>query len=253
MLSIDRRDHVLTITLDRPEARNAIDAATAAGIEDAIHQLEDDDDLWVGIITHTGPVFCSGADLKVVAGGGGQGIATERGGFAGFCQRARTKPVIAALEGPAVAGGCEIAIACDLVVASRAVTFSIPEAKRALVATGGAPFRLARLVGPKIASELVMTGGPLDAERAFALGMVNRLVEPGNALEEARSLAAEINASAPLAVRESLALVRLAADGDDSELWQATAAASRRNAATEDFGEGPRAFIEKRTPVWKGR
>jgi enoyl-CoA hydratase len=247
------RGRVLVMRLDRPEARNAINAETSAALEAAIDRLEADDDLWVGILTHTGPVFCAGADLKVVASGGGRGIATERGGFAGICNRRRVKPIIAALEGAAVAGGCEIALACDVIVATAAVSFSIPEAKRALVATGGGPFRLTQVVGPKLANELVMTGDPLDATRAHALGMVNQLVEPGRALDAALALAERINANAPLAVRESLALSREAVDRPEADSWAATAAASRRNAATEDFTEGPRAFVEKRPPRWTGR
>ena len=248
-------DHgrALVLRLDRPEARNAINAETSAAIEAAVDRLETDDELWVGILTHEGPVFCAGADLKVVASGGGKGIATARGGFAGICTRTRTKPIIAALEGPAVAGGCEIALACDVIVATTAVSFSIPEAKRALVATGGGPFRLTRVLGPKLANELVMTGDALGADRAYSLGMVNRLVEPGQALAAAMALAERINANAPLAVRESLALSRDAVDRTEAESWAATEAASRRNAVTEDFHEGPLAFVEKRAPQWTGR
>ena len=254
-MAFTTEDHgrVLVLRLDRPEARNAIDAVTSAAIESAIDRLEADDDLWVGVITHEGPVFCAGADLKVVASGGGKGIATERGGFAGICTRRRTKPILAALEGPAVAGGCEIALACDVIVATTAVSFSIPEAKRALVATGGGPFRLTQVVGPKLANELVMTGDALDATRAYSLGLVNQLVEPGQALVSALALADRINANAPLAVRESLALSRDAVGRSEDESWAATDAASRRNAATEDFQEGPRAFVEKRAPHWTGR
>jgi enoyl-CoA hydratase len=244
---------VLVLRLDRPEARNAIDAATSAAIEAALDRLEEDDDLWLGILTHDGPVFCAGADLKVVASGGGKGIATARGGFAGICERRRTKPVVVALEGPAVAGGCEIALACDVIVAGRDASFSIPEAKRALVATGGGPFRLAQVVGPKLANELVMTGDPIDATRAFELGMVNRLVEPGQALAAAFELAERINANAPQAVRESLALSRDSVDRSERDSWTATKEASARNAATEDFHEGPQAFVEKRAPRWSGR
>ncbi|HEX7096019.1 MAG TPA: enoyl-CoA hydratase-related protein [Acidimicrobiales bacterium] len=253
MLATEVRGRVLVIVLDRPEARNAIDAETAAGIEAAIDRLEADDELWVGVLTHKGPVFCAGADLKVVASGGGRGIVTERGGFAGVCARKRTKPLIAALEGPAVAGGCEIVLACDVIVATDAVSFSIPEVKRGLVALGGGPFRLARAIGPKLANELVMTGDPLDATRAYTLGLVNRLVDRGKALDEALELAERINENAPIAVRESLALSAAAFDLDEDELWRATEAATRRNNVTEDFREGPRAFVEKRAPRWQGR
>ena len=253
MIHTEVHGRTLVVTLDRPEARNAINAETSAGIEAAIDRLEDDDDLWTMVLTHAGPVFCAGADLKVVASGGGRGISTERGGFAGICKRERLKPVIAALEGPAYAGGCEIVLACDVIIATRAAGFSIPEAKRGLVALAGGPFRLALAVGGKIANELVMTGDLIDAERAYALGMVNRLVEPGTALAEALAMAERIHANAPIAVRESLGLSKAAIDRNDDELWALTDAATRRNTATEDFREGPRAFVEKRAPRWTGK
>jgi enoyl-CoA hydratase len=243
----------LVVTLDRPEARNAINADVSAGIEAAIDRFEGDRELWTMVLTHAGPVFCAGADLKVVASGGGRGISTERGGFAGICKRERRKPVIAALEGPAYAGGCEIALACDVIIAARGSGFSIPEAKRGLVALAGGPFRLALAVGGKIANELVMTGDLLDADRAYALGMVNRVVEPGTALAEAMAMADRINENAPIAVRESLGLTKAALDRDEAELWALTDGATRRNVATEDFKEGPRAFVEKRPPRWTGK
>jgi enoyl-CoA hydratase len=243
----------LVITLDRPEARNAINAETSAELEAAIDRLEGDDDLWTGVLTHRGPVFSAGADLKVVASGEGRGIITERGGFAGICKRERSKPIIAALEGPAYAGGCEIALACDVIVASRESGFAIPEAKRALVALAGGPFRLAFAVGPKLANELVMTGDLLDAERAYTLGMVNRLVEPGSALAAALALAERINENAPIAVRESLAISKAAFGHGEDALWATTDESTRRNTATDDFREGPRAFVEKRPPRWTGR
>jgi enoyl-CoA hydratase len=253
MIHTSVQGRTLIIRLDRPEARNAIDAETASAIEAAIDQLESDDDLWIAVITHEGPVFSAGADLKAVASGGGRGIVTPRGGFAGICNRERVKPVIAALEGPAYAGGCEIALACDVIVAARTSGFAIPEVKRALVALAGGPFRLAFAVGPKLANELVMTGELLDAERAYTLGMVNRLVEPGRALDEALAIAERINENAPIAVRESLAISKAAFERDVDELWAVTDASTRRNNATEDFREGPRAFVEKRAPRWVGR
>jgi enoyl-CoA hydratase len=243
----------LVITLDRPEARNAINAETSAELEAAIDRLEGDDELWTGILTHRGPVFCAGADLKVVASGEGRGIVTERGGFAGICKRERAKPILAALEGPAYAGGCEIALACDVIIAAKGSGFSIPEVKRALVALAGGPFRLAFAVGPKVANELVMTGDLLDADRAYTLGMVNRVVEPGTALTEALELADRINENAPVAVRESLAISKAAFALGEDALWAVTDESTRRNVATEDFREGPRAFVEKRAPRWTGR
>lgn len=253
MLHVEARDRVLLLTLDRPEARNAIDAATTSAIEEALDRFEADPDLWVAIITHRGPVFCAGADLKAVASGGGRGIESPRGGFAGICARQRTKPVIAAIEGAALAGGFEIALACDCIVASSGASFGLPEVKRALVATGGGPFRMMRQLGPKVALELVMTGDPISATRAYELGLVNRVVAPGTTVDAALALAAAINANAPIAVRESRAVALATLDHTDAEMWAIAKEAMQRNLQSEDFQEGPRAFVEKRAPVWKGR
>ena len=253
MLHVETRDRVLILTLDRPEARNAIDAATTAEIEAALDAFESDPGLWVAVITHKGPVFCSGADLKAVASGGGHGIESKKHGFAAICARERTKPLIAAVDGPALAGGFEIVLACDCIVASSNAQFVLPEVKRALVATGGGPFRMMRQLGPKVALELMMTGDPISASRGYELGLVNRIVEPGTVLAEALVLAAAINANAPLSVRETRAVGLAALDHGDAELWQIAREAMARNGETEDFQEGPRAFVEKRSPQWKGR
>ena len=198
-------------------------------------------------------MFSAGADLKAISSGGGGGLGTERGGFGGITRRERTKPVIAAVDGPALAGGCEIALSCDLIVASRAASFGLPEVKRSLVAAAGGLFRLPRALPPKIAMEVVLTGEPITAERAHALGMVNELVEPGQAVEAAKVLAERICANAPLAVQESRKVVSLADTADDESLWAMSGEAMGRLARTEDFQEGPRAFIEKRAPAWQGR
>lgn len=253
MVEYEKRGPISVITIRRPEARNAVNADVAQGIEAALDRLEAEEDAWVGILAGEGPVFCAGADLKAIASGQAGSIQTQRGGFGGIVARERTKPVIAAVDGPAFAGGCEIVLACDLVVASTQAAFGLPEVKRSLVAAAGGLFRLPRAIPRNVAMELALTGDPIPAERAHALGLVNELVEPGQALDAAVKLAERVCANAPLAVRESRAIVLAAQSNDDATLWNLTNQAFLRVAQTEDFAEGPRAFIEKRPAQWKGR
>jgi enoyl-CoA hydratase len=253
MIKFEVDGHVAIISLDRVEARNAINAAMAEAIEAAIDRLEEDDDLWVGILTHEGPVFCAGADLKEIAAGNAGGLATKRGGFGGVVTRERTKPLIAAVDGHAVAGGTEIALACDLRVASTQSKFGIPEVKRSLVAAAGGLVRLPRVLPPAIAMELAITGDTLDADRAHHFGLVNAICDPGKVVEAAMALAARITANAPLAVRASRQLILDAPGQTDREGMKAAGQAMAALSSTEDFAEGPRAFIEKREPKWQGR
>lgn len=249
---------VAVITIDRPEARNAVNGAVASAMEAAIDAMESDPDVWVGIITantsgQDRPVFCAGADLKAINSGNAAALATAKGGFAGFVYRERTKPVIVAVDGLATAGGCEIVLAADLVVATTRSAFGLAEVKRNLIAGAGGLFRLPRAIGQAAAMEAILTGEPIPAQRAYELGMVNRLVEPGAALHEARRLAASICSAAPLAVWASRRVVLAAAWSDDETLKRLTNEEFARVLQSEDTKEGLTAFIEKRPPEWKGR
>ncbi|HEY7938568.1 MAG TPA: enoyl-CoA hydratase-related protein, partial [Acidimicrobiales bacterium] len=219
MIDYELIGHVAVITINRPEARNAVNGVVANGIEAAIDQLEADDDAWVGILTgartEKGYIFCAGADLKEISVNPAA-LSTARGGFGGITTRERTKPIIAAVDGPALAGGTEIVLSCDLVVASRTATFGIPEVKRNLVAGAGGLFRLPRKIPRNIAMELALTGRlDFSAERAHHFGLVNVLCEEGEALEAAKVLAGQIAEAAPLAVRESRRIVLEATDQPD--------------------------------------
>lgn len=253
MIDVTVDGHTAVITLNRPEAKNAVNGDVARGLEAAVDRLEEDDALWVGILTHTGDVFSAGADLKAINAGKAAELSTTRGGFAGFVQRERTKPVIAAADGPALAGGCELALAADLIVASTAARFGLPEVKRSLVAAAGGLFRLPRAIPRNVAMEVILTGEPISAERAHHFGLVNRLTQPGQALEEAKALAAQITANAPIAVRESRKVVLAAATTGDDELWNMSLAGIAAAMSSEDLTEGLMAFIEKRPPVWTGK
>ncbi|MDH3681098.1 MAG: crotonase/enoyl-CoA hydratase family protein [Acidimicrobiia bacterium] len=253
IVTYEREGRNAVITINRPEARNAVNGEVAAGIEAAIDRLEADDEAWTGILTGAGTVFSAGADLKEVASGGGRNLGTERGGFGGIVVRDRTKPIIAAVDGPAVAGGCEIALACDLIVASTNARFGLPEVKRSLVAGAGGLQRLPRALPFNLAMELALTGDTIDAEQAHTHGMVNVVCAPGEALAAAAALADRVNANAPLAVRETRNLVRSGATQDTVDAIGSATRAMAALAATDDWAEGPRAFIEKRPPVWTGR
>jgi enoyl-CoA hydratase len=252
MIDYEVRGRIALITIDRVHARNTIDPAAAAGIEAALDRFEANEDLWVGILTGRGTVFSLGADLGAVIAGQGPELITERGGFGGLARRKRVKPLIAAVEGAALAGGCELALACDLIVASSASMFGLPDVKRSLIAASGGLFRLPRIVGSKLALEMILTGEPLSAGRAHELGLVNRVVDPGMVLETAIGLAELIIENAPVAVRESRRVAMAAIEQNDQLLWEETAHAASRVAASDDFAEGPRSWVEGRRPYWQG-
>jgi enoyl-CoA hydratase len=247
----EARDGVLIITINRPDARNAVNAAVAEGIAGALDTLDADDDLTLGIVTGAGKGFCAGMDLKAFVAGERPWF--EDRGFAGITRRASVKPLIAAVEGFAVAGGLEVALACDLLVAARGAKLGIPEVKRSLVAAGGGLLRLPRLLPRAVAMEMALTGDPILAERAHELGMVNRLAEPGAALDVALELAAAITPNAPLGIIGSKQILNESLDWPDAEFFDRQEAISGPIFDSEDAKEGATAFAEKRPPVWTGR
>lgn len=253
MVETEIHGNTLVMTINRPEAKNAVNGAVASGIEAAIDQLEENDDLWMGVLAANGDVFCAGADLKEINSGNAAALMTQRGGFGGIVYRERRKPIIVAVDGLATAGGCEIVLACDLVVASTRAAFGLAEVKRNLVAGAGGLFRLPRVLPPNVAMEAILTATPIPAERAYGFGMVNRLTEPGEALAGALALAAEITENAPVAVWESRAVAKAAIATGEDELKRMTDQAFGVVLSSEDTSEGLTAFIEKRKPNWKGR
>jgi len=246
----ERRDKVLVITINRPEQRNAVNAAVAEGIGRALDALDSDDALAIGIITGAGKGFCAGMDLKAFVAGERPWYADR--GFAGITQRPAAKPLIAAVEGFAVAGGLEVAIACDLIVASKGAKLGIPEVKRSLVAAGGGLLRLPQLLPRAVAFELALTGDPIVAERAYELGMINRLTEPGGALDGALELAARITPNAPLGLAGSKRILNESLDWPVNEFFERQQAISGPIFDSEDAREGATAFAERRDPVWRG-
>jgi enoyl-CoA hydratase len=247
----ERRDGVLLVTLNRPDARNAVNLPLAEGIAAALDELDSESSLNVGVLTGRGKGFCAGMDLKAFVTGERPWVG-ERG-FAGIVRRASAKPLIAAVEGFAVAGGLEVALACDLIVAARGAKLGIPEVKRSLVAAGGALLRLPRSLPYNVAMEMALTGEPLLAERACELGLVNRLAEPGGTVEVALELAQVIAANAPLALAASKRILQEQWDWSSAEMWEAQSAISDPVFTSEDAREGATAFAEKRPPVWRGR
>jgi enoyl-CoA hydratase len=250
----ERRGHVVILTINRPEARNAINGPVSLAMSGFMDELAEDPDCWVVVITGSGDkAFSAGMDLKAFASGEGGDIMGASGGFGGLTQRTFPKPIIAAVNGSALAGGFEIMLSCDLVVAAEHATFGIPEAKRGLIAGAGGLIRMPKRLPIAIALELAMTGDPIDAARAFELGLVNRVVPSSVVIEEAVSLADRIAANAPLAVRYSKSVMKQAAELSEAEGWKVNAEAVGVVFTSADAMEGPVAFAEKRPPNWQGK
>lgn len=252
-IRLDTGDHVAVITLNRPEKRNAITPAMAEALDAAVKKTESDDDIRVVVLASSGDVFCAGADLREVAEGNALKMRTADGGFAGMVFAKHSKPWIAAVSGPALAGGAELVLACDMAIGVPEAKIGLPEVTRGLIAGAGGIFRLPRLIPRNVALQLIATGDPLSAERALQFGLFNLIVPRERLMDEALKLARTIAGNAPVAVRESLEIARRAAELTDEELRRMAGQSVERVIATEDSKEGARAFVEKRAPVWQGR
>ncbi|WP_327312143.1 crotonase/enoyl-CoA hydratase family protein [Streptomyces sp. NBC_01235] len=248
---VERRGPVQVITINRPAVKNALDAGVASGVAAAVDELDETDGLWAGVLTGAGGTFSAGMDLKAWLRGETPAIPGR--GLCGISMTPPRKPLIAAVEGWALAGGFELLLACDLVVASRSARLGVPEVKRSLVARAGAALQLPRRIPYAIALELLLTGEPISAVRAAEVGLVNRLTDEGGALEGALELARTIAANGPLAVEATKRIARSAADWTLEEGWAESFDIAEPVFRSEDASEGATAFAEKRAPVWKGR
>lgn len=249
----ETRGAIALFTLDRPERRNAIDAAMTNALRDALARFEADPDLHVGVLCGAGRVFCAGMDLAAFDTGQVEDVLFGPGGFGGLTELRRTKPLIAAVHGAALAGGFELALACDLIVAEEGCRFGLPEVLRGLVAGAGGALRLASLIPPARAREILLTGRMIDTAEAWDLGLIARRASLGAGLDTALELAGNIAANAPLAVAETLRLSRAAETAQIAALWPENTRTLRAIMASDDAQEGARAFLEKRPPQWLGR
>ncbi len=248
---VDVADGIMTVTLNRPKAKNAANKALAEGVAAAMDELDSNDDIKVAILTGAGGTFCAGMDLKAFVSGETPQIPGR--GFAGLTEASPRKPLIAAVEGYALAGGLELAISCDLIVTADNAKFGIPETKRGLAAAAGGLMKLPRQIPPRIAMELALTGDFIDAQRAAELGLVNQVVPAGTALAAAKELAAKIVANGPLAVAVSKQVILESADWTAEEMWTKQGELVMPVFVSEDAIEGATAFAEKRAPNWKGK
>jgi enoyl-CoA hydratase len=246
-VAIERQGPILIVSMEREAKRNAIDAETTNALDSAFNLLDDDPSLWVGILTGSATVFSAGTDLRQ-----GSGDPTPRGGHYGLVARQRTTPLIAAVEGSALGGGFELVLACDLVIAGRTASFGLPEVTRGVLPTSGALFRGPRALPLNVAKQLILTGQPLDAHRAYSLGLVNSVVDAGTARAEAIGVATLVASNAPIAVQQSLrALDRYVSSLDDFA-WRLTDEATTKVTGSADMREGVNAFFERRDPEWTG-
>jgi enoyl-CoA hydratase/carnithine racemase len=247
---LSHEGRVAIVVMDRPEARNAMNVEMTQQLDATYDELVQDDDTWVVVLTGAGEkAFCAGQDLKEI----GRARPPRRNGFGGITQRDFPKPLIAAVNGFALGGGFEICLACDLVVAEEHATFGFPEVKRGIFAGAGGLVRIAKRLSMAQALELAMTGEPMSARRAYELGLVNRVVPSGESVSVAVQLANVICEAAPLSVRLSKRVIRASVAQGEDELWALQAQLGAELRQTEDYHEGPRAFVEKRAPRWQGR
>jgi enoyl-CoA hydratase len=244
---------VATVTLNRPDQRNAINPEVCDAIRAAFDQVEADPDVRVAVLTGAGTLFCAGMDLKAFAGGAGDTILFGKYGFGGFVKRPRTKPVIAAVEGAALAGGFEMMLACDMVVAGTSAQFALPEVRIGLIPGAGGAVRLPVSIPRVRANEILLTGKPFGAQDAAEWGVINRVTADGEALKTAQSIAVDIASNAPLAVLHTLAIAGQAHAANDAAHWPQNDKIIKEIGQTADAAEGARAFIEKRAPVWQGK
>lgn len=247
------KNGVATVTLNRPDQRNAINPDVCDEIRAAFDKVEADPDVRVAVLTGAGKLFCAGMDLKAFAGGAGDTILFGQHGFGGFVKRQRTKPVIAAVEGAALAGGFEIMLACDLVVAGKSAQFALPEVRIGLIPGAGGAVRLPVTIPRVRANEILLTGKPFTATDAADWGVINHVSDDGQALATAMKIAQDIASNAPLAVRHTMAIARRAHAANDAANWPENDKLIMEIAQTADAAEGARAFIEKRPPVWQGK
>ena len=244
-------DGVMTITINRPNAKNAVNKDVAEGIAAALDALDADDNTHVVILTGAGGTFCSGMDLKAFVTGEPPYVAGR--GFAGMVEKSTDKPMIAAVEGYALAGGCELAITCDLIGAADNSMFGIPEVKRGLAAAAGGLVRLPRQIPSRVAMEMALTGDFMSAERAMSVGLINQIAPAGEALAQAKALAAKIAENGPLAVKRSKQVIKESIDWSQDEMFANQQEITSAVFSSEDAIEGATAFAEKRKPNWKGR